>query len=916
MRLCRLCKRLFPGDQDICPDDATQTVATALEPLPSELLARFPEPEPLAQGATGTLYLVDRPAGIEAQLGPKLVLKVLAAELCQDAGERTRHRRDLRKQQGLVHPQLPRISEEGEAGGRVWFTREYVPATSLAVRLHKHGAFEPGAALVMIVQLAAALDGLHQLGLVHRDLKPGHVLLRAAQSGSDGRVSVQLIDATFAAPLTADNPARRGSANYAAKEIVDGMSGTVRSDLYALGCLSYELITGVPPFRGASALADGQSETEATLAAQRDAEPKELPGNVPLAVRSVIASLLSKDAHRRPFSAQQVRRSIEPFLSPAKPLPRSEPRSVLQREAAALRLTGPTAKPVTPRNIPDATVELDVEELEEAIEAGAQPESEGAAPAVHAANAAKAKSAVDDSAPTIALDPARSANLAPQPKAAAPSQITLTQPADKSATITTAREREQTATGLGSEPRATNKPSHNATDPLTYATKPQPARASERLAADGGDAPRAGAAPSDAESAAADGVECARISTGAEERSAGEGAASAPAERSAAGGVDVPGADGAVSAAASVEDGPRRARTGTKFGLGPVRTTDIEAAALAAQVSAVDASAALEVDAATRSAYPPVAEPEAAPKVHTQAEVRSAYSPVPPAHPAATPSARPKRYSASPKVLMQSPRLLLWAAGGLVVLLSVLRLAVGPAAPSRSPSVIVRVPEVATELPAPKQTFAELSEHALIGGNIAGVPRAPLPAATRAPARQEPQQQAADDDGTGGDALAESELDPDAPSKTVRTVSAVSVRGALARAASNRQAAAESGVPGSENPAPVDFKAKGRELYQAGKYREAADAYQRATQRNASDAAAFAGLGGSLLASGDTSKAIAAYQRAVRLEPAVSGFQAALGRAYLKKGDRTRAKAAYSKALKLDPNNQAARSGMANAKAR
>ncbi|HET8933246.1 MAG TPA: serine/threonine-protein kinase, partial [Polyangiales bacterium] len=285
MRLCRLCKRLFPGDQAVCPDDATNTVEATLEPLPEALRTRFPEPEPLALGATGTLYLVDSPGGLDAQLGPKLVLKVLASELTQDVGERARHRRDLRKQLALVHPQLPRVIEEGEVEDRVWFTREHVVATSLAVRLHKHGAFEPEAALSMIVQLAAALDGLHQLGLVHRDLKPGHVLLRPAQNGAQARVSLQLIDATFAAPLTADNPARRGTPDYAAKEIVEGTAATVRSDLYALGCLSYELITGVPPFRGASAAADGESDTEATLAAQRGAEAKELPGNVPQAVR-------------------------------------------------------------------------------------------------------------------------------------------------------------------------------------------------------------------------------------------------------------------------------------------------------------------------------------------------------------------------------------------------------------------------------------------------------------------------------------------------------------------------------------------------------------------------------------------------------------------------------------------------------
>lgn len=113
----------------------------------------------------------------------------------------------------------------------------------------------------------------------------------------------------------------------------------------------------------------------------------------------------------------------------------------------------------------------------------------------------------------------------------------------------------------------------------------------------------------------------------------------------------------------------------------------------------------------------------------------------------------------------------------------------------------------------------------------------------------------------------------------------------------------------SEEPV-VDYKAKGRDYFSAGKYREAADAYQRASERAPSDSGAFAGLGASWLAAGQSDRAIVAYQRALQLKPDVSGFQAALGRAYLQKGDRGRAASAYRKALELDPQNSAARNGL------
>jgi Flp pilus assembly protein TadD len=112
----------------------------------------------------------------------------------------------------------------------------------------------------------------------------------------------------------------------------------------------------------------------------------------------------------------------------------------------------------------------------------------------------------------------------------------------------------------------------------------------------------------------------------------------------------------------------------------------------------------------------------------------------------------------------------------------------------------------------------------------------------------------------------------------------------------------------------VDYKARGRTLFSSGKYREAAEAYQRASQRTPSDAGAYAGLGASWSAAGQPDRAITAYQRAVQLKPDVSGFQAALGRAYLQKGDRGRAAAAYRKALELDPQNPAAKSGLSTLK--
>jgi len=309
---------------------------------------------------------------------------------------------------------------------------------------------------------------------------------------------------------------------------------------------------------------------------------------------------------------------------------------------------------------------------------------------------------------------------------------------------------------------------------------------------------------------------------------------------------------------------------------------------------------------------------------------------------------RRRRYTSAAQPLLQDPRLLLFAAAGLVALIFLLRVVLGPAAPSRSSAVVVQVPEASgdelTQIEQQaKRELEQLSEAALIGGNI---PRpSQLTAAQRRVAARasqndqviqsdRPQPTAAGDRSGAFAAVSEPAVQrvaavPAAPvgepvddrdAKNVPTVNAGSVRGGLARAASNRQAAAIGGTNVSAvnaNDGPdADDKAKGRALFKAGRYTEAVEAYQRATKRDSTDASAFAGLGGSLLAKGETRRAITAYQRAVRLQPDVSGFQAALGRAYLQKGDRPRARAAYAKALSLDPKNQAARNGLANSQPR
>lgn len=261
-----------------------------------------------------------------------------------------------------------------------------------------------------------------------------------------------------------------------------------------------------------------------------------------------------------------------------------------------------------------------------------------------------------------------------------------------------------------------------------------------------------------------------------------------------------------------------------------------------------------------------------------------------------TPSSKPVRAARSRG--LQSWPLLAAAAGLALVALSLSFRACGssdqhvassgaPAhvlQPSVAPSAAPAAPGVAPPSAAPAEPLAEVNEPEAPAAPAATA-AADKPEADKAPADSQPQTELA-----GGKTLTAQQAKP-LPQ---------SLRGGV--------------VPYRANDDPqIDFKAKGRELYSAGKFKDAAEAYQHAAQKTPSDAGAFAGLGASWLAANQPEKAIPAYQRALQLKPEVSGFQAALGRAYLQKGDRGRAEAAYRKALELDPNNAAAKSGLASA---
>ena len=146
--------------------------------MPPALRQRFQVLEPFAHGDTGSLYIADEP-----ETGRRGLLKILAPVDKEQLGERQRLRRELVKQATLVRTHLVVPLASGETDGTTWLFREWLDGVALEVRLSREGALQQTEALAIAAQIASALDELHRGGLLHRDVKPGHIFLQPTPHG-------------------------------------------------------------------------------------------------------------------------------------------------------------------------------------------------------------------------------------------------------------------------------------------------------------------------------------------------------------------------------------------------------------------------------------------------------------------------------------------------------------------------------------------------------------------------------------------------------------------------------------------------------------------------------------------------------------------------------------------------------------
>jgi Flp pilus assembly protein TadD len=321
--------------------------------IPQALAARFQIGAQVWSGSSGTLFDVT-----ETSTGRVGVLKIVTQAASWTPAERGRLARELEKQATLSHPYLATPFATGIAEDVPWIFRAKLGGESLAARIAR-GPLPFPEAVTVAAQLASALDELHRAGLLQRDLSPSHVILEA---GPSGLPLVRVIDSGVATRIpTAGVFEITGKPAYVSPEHAAGKLVSFRSDLYSLGSIFFEMLAGTPLFSGTP---------EQVLEAQRGATPPTLATaaprvTVPGAVTTLLGQLLAKDPRERPFSAQQVRRTLEPLvpqggLSAAAPAAGPAGGGVAKK--TLLGVPAPTAKR-------DATEELSALDLQQAAAA-------------------------------------------------------------------------------------------------------------------------------------------------------------------------------------------------------------------------------------------------------------------------------------------------------------------------------------------------------------------------------------------------------------------------------------------------------------------------------------------------------------------------------------------------------------------
>src|SRR5437763_825253 len=259
-------------------------------------------------GVLGRGGMAEVHRGRDLRLGREVAVKVLRSDLARDPSFQVRFRREAQASASLNHPAIVAVYDTGEdrtaSGATHYIVMEYVEGDTLRDVLRSEGHLDPERAMSLTADICGALDFSHRNGIVHRDVKPGNVMItpQGAVKVMDFGIARAVSDSAATMTSTA---AVIGTAQYLSPEQARGESVDARSDVYSAGCLLYELVTGAPPFTG---------DSPVSVAYQHVREDPRLPSSInpaiPPDLDAILLKAMSKNPANRYQSAAEMRNDL------------------------------------------------------------------------------------------------------------------------------------------------------------------------------------------------------------------------------------------------------------------------------------------------------------------------------------------------------------------------------------------------------------------------------------------------------------------------------------------------------------------------------------------------------------------------------------------------------------------------------
>ncbi|GAA2098113.1 serine/threonine-protein kinase [Actinomadura alba] len=269
---------------------------------------RYQLDELLATGGMGQVW-----SATDQLLARSVAVKLLRPEYVSDEAARSRFQAEARFAASLHHSGIAQVYDYGQQDDLIFLVMELVPGEPLSKIIARTGGLDPEATLDLVAQAARALQVAHSAGIIHRDVKPGNLMVTG-----DGTIKVTDFGIARAAAVSTltQTGMVMGTAHYVSPEQASGQAITPSTDLYSLGVVAFECLTGRPPF-------DADTPVAIALQHVRDFPPA-LPLDIPAPVRELVRQLLAKKPADRPTSAQEladqayvIRESLATGLDPA-----------------------------------------------------------------------------------------------------------------------------------------------------------------------------------------------------------------------------------------------------------------------------------------------------------------------------------------------------------------------------------------------------------------------------------------------------------------------------------------------------------------------------------------------------------------------------------------------------------------------